>query len=98
VAEIAEMRDQDWIDTVIDLCLSEEKFMGHLSGSFLIFTVFFIMQEENIRRTLQQPWIKISTDAGGYDPTWAKEWAPVHPRSYGTYPRVLGKYYEKKRC
>ena len=36
------------------------------------------------------PWIKVSTDAGGHDPTWAEAYGPVHPRGYGTYPRVLG--------
>jgi N-acyl-D-aspartate/D-glutamate deacylase len=41
---------------------------------------------------LLQPWIKISTDAGGVDPDWAMPMGPTHPRSYGTYTRVLGKY------
>ncbi len=50
------------------------------------------MSEENVKLQLQQPWIKVSTDAGGYDPSWGKALGPVHPRSYGTYPRVLGKY------
>ena len=35
---------------------------------------------------------KISTDAGGFDPAWAKAQGPYHPRVYGTFPRVLGKY------
>jgi N-acyl-D-aspartate/D-glutamate deacylase len=44
------------------------------------------------------PWIKISTDAGGYDPAWAAALGPVHPRSYGTYPRVLGRYVREERA
>ncbi len=56
-----------------------------------------IVQEENIRLQLQQPWVKISTDAGGFDPAWGKAWAPVHPRSYGTYPRILGKYVREEK-
>ena len=48
------------------------------------------MSEENVRRQLELPWIKIATDAGGYDPAWGEPLGPVHPRSYGTYPRVLG--------
>ena len=51
-----------------------------------------MMSEENVRLQLQQPWIKISTDAGGVDPAWAIPMGPTHPRSYGTYTRVLGKY------
>jgi N-acyl-D-amino-acid deacylase len=41
---------------------------------------------------LRQPWMKVSTDAGGLDPAWAADGNPTHPRAYGTYPRVLGKY------
>ena len=38
------------------------------------------------------PWVKVSTDAGGHDPAQAEAIGPVHPRGYGTYPRVLGHY------
>jgi dihydroorotase/N-acyl-D-amino-acid deacylase len=51
-----------------------------------------MMDEANVRRQLQQPWITIGTDAGGLDPAWAKEIGPTHPRAYGSYPRILGKY------
>ena len=51
-----------------------------------------MMNEENVRLQLQQPWISIGTDAGGFDPAWAKELGPYHPRAYGSYPRILGKY------
>jgi N-acyl-D-amino-acid deacylase len=83
LSEIASMQGQDWIDAAIDLLLSEEQRIG---------TVYFMMGEDNLKLQLQQPWIKISTDAGGVDPAWAKEHGPTHPRSYGTYTRVLGKY------
>jgi N-acyl-D-aspartate/D-glutamate deacylase len=56
-----------------------------------ISTIYFSMREENVRLQLQQPWIKISTDAPGLDPAAGQE-NPVHPRAYGTYPRVLGRY------
>jgi N-acyl-D-aspartate/D-glutamate deacylase len=83
LAEIAAIRGQDWVDAAIDLLVSEEQRIG---------TVYFLMGEENVRLQLQQPWIKISTDAGGVDPAWAKPHGPTHPRAYGTYTRVLGKY------
>jgi N-acyl-D-amino-acid deacylase len=50
------------------------------------------MSEENLKRQLQQPWIMLGTDAGGLDPEWAAPVGPYHPRAYGTYTRVLGKY------
>jgi dihydroorotase/N-acyl-D-amino-acid deacylase len=88
LARIAEMRGQDWIDAAIDLLLSEEDLIG---------TVYFMMSEENVALQLRQPWIKISTDAGGVDPAWAKAFGPTHPRSYGTYTRVLGKYVREEK-
>jgi N-acyl-D-amino-acid deacylase len=80
---IAESRGQDWIETVLDLLVAEEQSIS---------TIYFSMSEENIKLQLQQPWVKVSTDAGGIDPAWAKGRGPVHPRAYGTFPRVLGKY------
>jgi N-acyl-D-aspartate/D-glutamate deacylase len=80
---IAAERGQDWIDAALDLLAAEGQ---------RISTIYFQMQEENVALQLRQPWIKVSTDAGGIDPAWAASRGPVHPRAYGTYPRVLGKY------
>ena len=82
------MRGQPWLDAVIELLLSERQ---------RIFTIYFGMDDTNVALTLQQPWTKISTDAGGVDPTWAKELGPTHPRAYGTYPRVLAKYVREEK-
>ena len=83
LSEIAAERGQHWFDTVCDLILSERQSIS---------TIYFSMTEDNLRLQLQQSWIKISTDAGGYDPAWGKPFGPVHPRGYGTYPRVLGRF------
>jgi N-acyl-D-aspartate/D-glutamate deacylase len=86
--EIAAMRGQDWIAATLDLLVAE----GHR-----ISTIYFSMDEANLRRQVGLPWIKFATDAGGYDPAWAKAHGPVHPRGYGTYPRVLRKYVREER-
>jgi N-acyl-D-aspartate/D-glutamate deacylase len=83
LAAIAAERGQDWVETVMDLLLSEQQRIN---------TAYELMSEENLRLQLRQPWIKISTDAGGYDPARHAPHGPTHPRAYGTYPRVLGKY------
>lgn len=88
LSEIAEERGQDWFDAVCDLLLSERQ---------RISTIYFSMSEDNVGMQLGLPWVKVSTDAGGHDPAWAKAYGPVHPRGYGTYPRVLGKYVREEK-
>ena len=81
LAEIARAEGKHWLDAAMDLILSEHKSIG---------TVYFMMSEENVRLQLRQPWIKFGTDAEGLDPEHATSLA--HPRAYGTFPRILGKY------
>ena len=88
LSEIAAERGVEWPDAAMDLLSSEEQ---------RISTFYFVMSEENLRRQLQQPWITISTDAGGMDPSWAAPTGPYHPRAYGTYSRVLGKYVREEK-
>ncbi len=88
LSEIAEMLGKEWPDAVMDLLVSEGQRIG---------TIYFAMSEHNLRRQLQQPWITISTDAGGLDPEWAAPTGPYHPRAYGTYTRVLGKYVREEK-
>jgi dihydroorotase/N-acyl-D-amino-acid deacylase len=68
-------------DVVIDLTIAENDGLGKIN---------FSMLEENVAMQLKKPWVVIGSDAGGQDPDSAE--GLVHPRSYGTYPRVLGKY------
>jgi dihydroorotase/N-acyl-D-amino-acid deacylase len=84
---IARAQSKDWIDTAMDLVLSERQRVP---------TVYFMMSEENVKRQLALPWIKFSTDAGGPDPDNAR--TLTHPRSYGTYTRILGKYVRDEKA
>jgi N-acyl-D-amino-acid deacylase len=81
LSEIAESRNEDWVDAAFSLLRAEQQRIG---------TIYFSMAEDNLRLQIQRPWVKISTDAGGHDPATAKE--STHPRAYGTFPRVLKKY------
>ncbi|MDX1646124.1 MAG: D-aminoacylase [Longimicrobiales bacterium] len=81
LADVAEDMGKDWIDAAMDLVLAERQ---------RIFTMYFLMSEENVAMQLQQPWIKFGTDAGGLDPETAT--GLTHPRAYGTFTRILGKY------
>ena len=86
LSEIASDMGKDWIDTIIDLILSEQQGIG---------TIYFMMTDDNLKLQMQQPWIKFGTDASGEDPD--KPQGLVHPRSYGTYTRILGKYVREDR-
>jgi N-acyl-D-amino-acid deacylase len=79
--EIAREMGVDWMDAIIRLTIDEENTLGKIT---------FAMSEENVARMLARPWVVIGSDAGGFDPETTT--ALVHPRSYGSFPRVLGKY------
>ena len=55
----------------------------------------FTMSEDNVRMQIKWPWVVIGTDAGGVDPDSTK--TVVHPRAYGTYPRILGRYVREQK-
>lgn len=57
-----------------------------------IFSMFLGMSEDNLQLQMQQEWIKWGSDAGGVDPEWMQPRGLVHPRAYGTYPRIMGHY------
>ena len=84
--EIAAGRRKDWIDTAMDLIDSEHT---------RVETIFFMASEENLRLQLKQPWMKFGTDADGVDPASSK--GLTHPRTYGNYTRVLGKYVREEK-
>jgi N-acyl-D-aspartate/D-glutamate deacylase len=79
--EIAAAWNKDWADALIDLTLAERNRLGQ---------VIFVASDSNIAVQVKLPYMKFGTDAGGYDPDTTR--AAVHPRSYGTYPRILGRF------
>jgi dihydroorotase/N-acyl-D-amino-acid deacylase len=81
LSEIAQMKNLDYLEAAMDLILSEHS---------RVETTYFLMSEDNVKLQLRQPWMKIGTDAGGPDPDSVR--ALVHPRTFGNYPRILGKY------
>jgi dihydroorotase/N-acyl-D-amino-acid deacylase len=78
---VARDMGKDWVDAAMDLVLSERQRVG---------TIYFLMDEDNVKLQLRQPWMKIGTDAGGVDPDSAR--GLTHPRAYGTFTRILGRY------
>jgi N-acyl-D-amino-acid deacylase len=86
LAEIAATQGKHWADAAMDLILSERR---------RVETMYFIASEENLKLQIQQPWMKFGTDAGGMDPAVARDLA--HPRAYGNFTRLLGKYVREEK-
>ena len=84
LSEIREMRgDPDEFTSLHRLLLEEEG-----AGGMII----FMMEEDDIRRIMQHPLHMVGTDAGSVAPTGIMSRGKPHPRHYGTYPRILGRY------
>ena len=79
--QIADSLGRSWADALVDLTVLEEDGLGKLN---------FRMSEENVAYQLAQPWVVIGSDAGGHNPETAR--GLTHPRAYGTFARILGKY------
>lgn len=76
----------DWVDAIIALTIGEKNTLGKVT---------FGMSEANVAAMIARPWVVIGSDAGGFDPDTTT--ALVHPRSYGTFARMLGKYVRTDR-
>ena len=86
LSEISAALGKDWAETIIDLNVDERLGLGEL---------LFLMSEENIRLQLQQPWMKFGTDASSQDPATAQ--GMTHPRAYGNFTRLMGRYVREQR-
>jgi len=83
IADIADILKKDEIDTIFDLLIEEDGFGGG---------IFFLMSEENVTKKMQLPWVSFCTDEDAYKLTGLMSNRNPHPRAYGTFPRILGKY------
>lgn len=83
LGEVARMRGKDPIETIMDLVYEDRSRVG---------TVYFMMSEENIKKQLRQPWVSVGSDAASMAPEGAFLRSSTHPRAYGNFARLLGKY------
>jgi N-acyl-D-amino-acid deacylase len=83
LAEVAKMRGKDPIETIMDLISEDES---------RIDTIYFMMSEENKRKELEKPWISFGSDEASQAPESPFTKSNPHPRAYGNFARVLGKY------
>ena len=83
LAEVAAMRNTSLENTMMDLVIED--------GS-RVATAYFIMSEENVRKKIAQPWMAFDSDAGSMAPEGVFLLSNPHPRAYGNFSRLLGKY------
>jgi len=83
IAEIARLSGKRPADAVFDLLVDEQ-------GS--VPAVYFLMSEEDVRYAMQRPWVSFGSDGAAVRPDGPLGSGKPHPRWYGTFPRVLGKY------
>jgi N-acyl-D-amino-acid deacylase len=83
LAEVAKMRSKDPIETIMDLISEDESRIG---------TIYFVMSEENVKKELAKPWISFGSDEASQAPEGVFLKSNPHPRAYGNFARVLGKY------
>jgi N-acyl-D-amino-acid deacylase len=88
LAEAAKLRGEDPIDTVMNLVLEDRSRVG---------TVYFMISEDNIRKQIVLPWVSFGSDAASMAPELPFTKSSAHPRAYGNFARVLGKYVRADR-
>ncbi len=88
LAQVAKMRGTDPENTILDLVLEDQSRVG---------TVYFLMDEENIKKQIKYPWVSFGSDAESMAPEGAFLKSNPHPRAYGNFARLLGKYVREEK-
>jgi N-acyl-D-amino-acid deacylase len=83
LAEAAKMRGTDPESTILDLVLQDRTRIG---------VVFFLMSEDNVRKQVRLPWVSFCSDAASMAPEDPFTRSSTHPRAYGSFARLLGRY------
>lgn len=83
LAEVAAMKKKSWQETAMELVVSD--------GS-RVDVVYFLMSEENVKKQIKLPYMSFCSDAGSMAPEGVFLKASQHPRAYGNFARLLGKY------
>jgi len=88
IAEIARIKKTDELETIFDLLVDEAGYGGG---------IYFLMSEDNVKKKMKLPWVSFCTDEDAYRPEGLMGKRNPHPRAYGTFPRILGKYVREEK-
>src|SRR6266542_3099778 len=83
LAEVAREREGDPRDVAMDLVVEDESRVG---------AIYFMISPDNLRHEIARPWMSFGSDAGSLAPEGVFLRSQPHPRAYGTFARVLGRF------
>jgi N-acyl-D-aspartate/D-glutamate deacylase len=83
ISEIAAEQKKDPLDAVFDLILADHGQTG---------AIYFMMSEADLRAAMQAPFVSFCTDSGSRATDGPLAGSKSHPRGWGSYPRILGRY------
>jgi len=88
LAEVAKARHKSPEETAMDLIVQD---------SSRVDVAYFVMTEENLEKQIAQPWVSFGSDEGSYSPEGVFLKVHPHPRAYGNFARVIGKYVNQEK-
>ena len=83
LTEVANIHGKSPEETAMDLVIADGSRVG---------TVYFLMSEENVKKQIALPYMSFGSDAGSIAPEGVFLNSSTHPRAYGNFSRLLGKY------
>jgi dihydroorotase/N-acyl-D-amino-acid deacylase len=83
VSQIAEEQHKDPLDALFDLILADHGQTG---------AIYFMMSEDDMRAAMRAPFVSFCTDSGARANDGPLAGSKSHPRGWGSYPRILGRY------
>jgi N-acyl-D-amino-acid deacylase len=89
LGEVARMRGKSPEETAMDLVIEDESRVG---------TVYFLMDENNVRKQVGLPWVSFGSDAESQAPEGVFLKSSTHPRAYGNFSRVIGHYVRDEKA
>ena len=89
LAEVARRRGKSPEETAMDLVVADDSRVG---------TVYFLMSEDNVRQQVGLPWMSFCSDAESQAPEGVFLKSNPHPRAYGSFARLLGKYVRDEKA
>ena len=88
LAEAARQRKSRPAETILDLMTEDESRVG---------AVYFMMSEENVKKQIALPWVSFGSDGASMATEGVFLKSSTHPRSYGNFARLLGKYVREEK-